>query len=90
MFRIPGRVAGGLLAAVTTSAGLLTPVVPAQVAYRHDLHATLYGASAYPNARGGAEYHSGHHMGREFEVRIRGIQGIDASPRSTVNTSWRL
>ena len=76
MFRIPGRVAGGLLAAVTTSAGLLTPVAPAQAAYPHDLHATLYGASAYPNARGGAEYHSGHHMGREFEVRIRGIQTL--------------
>lgn len=76
MFSTRGRVAGGLLAAVTTSAGLFTPVAPAQAAYPHDLHATLYGASAYPNARGGAEYHSGHHMGREIEVRIRGIQAL--------------
>lgn len=76
MFSTPRKVAGGLLAAVTTSACLLTPVSPARAAYPHDLHATLYGASAYQNAHGGAEYRSGHHMGREFEVRIRGIGAL--------------
>ena len=76
MFSIRNKVAGSLLAAVTTSTCLLTPVSPAQAAYQHDLHATLHGASAYPNARGGAEYHSGFHMGREFDVRIRGIRAL--------------
>lgn len=52
------------------------PVSPAQAAFPHDLHATLYRASGYQNARGGAEYHSGFHMGREFEVRIRGIGAL--------------
>ena len=78
MFSTRSRVAGGLLAAVTASAFLLTPVSPAQAAYPQHLHAILYGASGYQNARGGAEYHAGYHMGREFELRIRGLAALVA------------
>lgn len=41
MFSARSKVAGGLLATVTASAGLPTPVSAAQAAYPHDLHGTL-------------------------------------------------
>lgn len=71
------KLAGGALALVTAGAGMLAPTAaPAQAVYMTDLHARLHATNAYPNARGGAEYRSGYHMGREFEIWVNGIKPL--------------
>ena len=77
MFTARHRIAVSVMAVLTVAASLLGPTAPAQ-AYHHrgHLHARLHGTSAYPHARGGADYESSRH-GRELDLGLRGVSKLN-------------
>ena len=70
-----------LLATATTGA-LVIPVAAPAGAAEVDLQARMVATSAFPNARGHAEYESDH-GDREFEISIAGVRAL-AGKRVTV------
>ena len=72
MFTTRHRVATAVAAVIAVAVGLIGPAAPTQAAARRDLHARLHPTSAFPNAHGGAEYHSWYHH-RELDLGLRGV-----------------
>ena len=76
-----GSVMKGLLA-LGTAGALLVPVAGPAQAVEVDLAARMHATAAFPNARGHADYESGHE-GREFDISIAGVRAL-AGRRLTV------
>jgi hypothetical protein len=74
MFTDGRRISGGLLAAGCAGALLVPLAVPAQAA-EIDLEARMHSTTAFPNARGHAEFEN-ENSGNEFEISIAGVRAL--------------
>jgi hypothetical protein len=74
MFTDGRRIRGGLLAAGCAGALLVPLAVPAQAA-EIDLEARMHSTTAFPNARGHAEFEN-ENSGNEFEISIAGVRAL--------------
>jgi hypothetical protein len=67
-------ISGGLLTAALAGALLIPLAVPAQAA-EIDLEAQMHSTTAFPNARGHAEFEN-ENTGNEFEISIAGVRAL--------------
>jgi hypothetical protein len=74
MFTDGRRISGGLLAAGCAGALLVPLAVPAQAA-EIDLEARMHSTTAFPDARGHAEFES-ESSANEFEISIAGVRAL--------------
>lgn len=81
MFIKPRGLTGALLTAGFAGALLVPLAAPAQ-ATEVDLEGRMHSATAFPNARGHAEYENDND-GREFDITIAGVRAL-AGDRVTV------
>ena len=78
MYTTRHRIATAVAAVLAVAGSLQASTTTAQAVDRRggDLHARLHPTSAFPNAHGGAEYHSWYHH-RELELGLWGVSTLN-------------